>query len=101
MVVGVALVNGLVVGGEFDDAVGARAKGGEVLLFAARGRGAYAVGELGPADNRETGPNEGGVGVGGGGVEGYLDGEIVQGLHGGDTSAKELELVQPVASSVQ
>ena len=82
VVVGVAFVDGQFVGGELDDAVGARAQGGEVLLIAASGSGADTIGELGLAENRDPGPDEGGVGVGGGGVEGYLDGRVVQGLHG-------------------
>ena len=79
---GVAFVDGQLVGGELDDAVGARAQGGEVLLIAVRGRGADAIGELGLAENRCPGTDEGDVGVGGGGVEGYPDGRVVQGLHG-------------------
>ena len=82
VVVGVAFVDGQFVGGELDDAVGARAQGGEVLIIAARGRGADTIGELGLAENRCPGTDEGDVGVGGGGVEGYLDGRVVQGLHG-------------------
>ena len=47
VVVGVAFVDGQFVGGELDDAVGARAQGGEVLIITARGRCAN--------DNRRTG----------------------------------------------
>ena len=83
VVVGVVFVDGQFVGGELDDAVGARAQGGEVLIIAVCGRRADAVGELGLAENRRPGTDEGDVGVGGGGVEGYLDGRVVQGLHGG------------------
>ena len=82
VVVGVAFVDGQFVGGELDDAVGARAQGGVVLLVATGRRSANAVGELGLAKNRDSGADEGDVGVGGGGVEGYLYGCVAQGLHG-------------------
>ena len=81
---GVALVDGPVVGLEVDDAIGAGAQGGGVLLLAGRGGRADAAGELGSADDGGPGADEGVVRIGRGRVQGDPDGQVVDGLHRGD-----------------
>ena len=83
-VVRVAFVGGLLVGGELDDAIGAAAEGVGVLFGAVACCRAYAVGELGGADDWGAGADEGGVGVRLGLGESNPEGQLVHDFQGGD-----------------